>query len=285
MKYKSEKFLISIAVILVVVLYVQASAGIDQDEKLFQEAKILIFDKKWEEAQDILDFLLDEYPRSPIYSQALFYKAKCLKEQEGKEAEAIEIYRSYIVQREKNKSLTEASESAIIELVFRLYEKTGRKSYLKDIEKRLYRKNKTVRYYAAFTLSKAKDKKYARKAVPVLENIIETENDEDLRDRARIYLLRVDPDAYHEMEEEPFIKRSSILHIRVQNRGEKTPEFSISIPWALADLALRAIPVEVWEELIQEGYDIDKIVKDITRFKGRILEIKTEDSIIKIWIK
>ncbi len=285
MKYKSEKFLISIAVILVVVLCVQASAGVDQDEKLFQEAKILIFDKKWEEAQDILDFLLDEYPRSPIYSQALFYKAKCLKEQEGKEAEAIEIYRSYIVQRDKNKSLTEASESAIIELSFRLYEKTGRKSYLKEIEKRLFRKNKSVRYYAAFTLSKAKDKKYARKTVPVLENIIKTENDEDLRDRARIYLLRVDPDAYHEMEEEPFVKRSGILNIRVQNRGEKIPEFSISIPWALADLALRAIPAEVWEELSQEGYDIDKIVKEITQFKGRILEIKTKDSVIKIWIK
>jgi len=284
-KYKSEKFLISIAVILVVILCVQASAGVDQDEKLFQEAKILIFDKKWEEAQDILDFLLDEYPRSSIYSQVLFYKAKCLQKQEGKEAEAIKIYRSYIVQKDKNKSLTEASESAIIELAFRLYEKTVRKSYLKEIEKRLYRKNKTIRYYAAFTLSKAKDKKYARKTVPVLKNIIETEKDEDLRDRARIYLLRVDPDAYHEMEEEPFIKRSSILNIRVQNRGKRTPEFSISIPWALADLALRAIPAEVWEELSKEGYDIDKIVKDITQFKGRILEIKTKDSVIKIWIK
>jgi len=273
------------AVFLAALLCVQAYTGLDRAEELFQEAKILIFDKKWDKAQDKLDVLMEEYSGSSLYSRALFYKAKCLKEQEGKETEALEVYRKYLIQDDTNDSLLEEAETAIIDIAFQLFEKTGRKSYLREIEKRLYRKNKMVRYYAAVTLSRAKDKKYARKAVPVLEEIIESESDVELRDRARIYLLRVDPEAYNEMDREPRGERFRVLNIRIQNRGKKTPEFSISIPWALADLALGAIPDEAREELRKEGYNLDKIIKEITQYKGRILEIKSKNSIIKIWIE
>jgi hypothetical protein len=73
--------------------------------------------------------------------------------------------------------------------------------------------------------------------------------------------------------------------LRVYKRGEKEASFSLNIPWALADLALSSIPEEEKETLRKEGYDLDGILKKLTKVKGSIIEIKDEESIIKIWIE
>ena len=75
-----------------------------------------------------------------------------------------------------------------------------------------------------------------------------------------------------------------MLKIRVYEKGGKNLKLSLDIPWALADLALAAIPEEEKESIRSEGYDLDKIVRELTRVKGNIIEIKSEDSVIKIWI-
>ena len=253
------------------------------EERVFQEAKILLFDKEWEEAQEKLEDLIEDFPESPLYAQALFYIGKCLEEQRGKEREAIETYERFTIRDDRNESLAEEAEISIIALAFRLYEK-GKKSYLDEIEKRMHRTNRTVSYYAAFQMSYVKDKKEARKAIPVLKEILSRERSEELRDRARIALLRVDPKTLEDFEEQRYERKARILHIRVENRWKKEPVFSINIPWALADLALSAIPEENKRELEVEGYDIDEIIEEITEFRGRIVEIKTESSIFKIWI-
>ena len=287
MRNKHHKLKISLVVFLAAGLCIQSLAGLDRDESLFREAKLLIFDKEWERAQDKLDELLEEYPKSPLYGQALFWKGRCLKEQAGKEAEAIKVFRSYIVRKDSNRNLINESETAIIELAFSLYER-GRKSYVKEVEERLYRKDKEIRYYAAFTLSKAEDKKYARKAVPVLEEIIEEEDDEDLRNRARIYLLRIDPDEYSQREED-YDRPPQTLHIEFNHLKKKGISFSIGIPWALADLALAAMSEEdmreLRRELRKEGLSLDRLLRDVRQHRGEIFELKTKDAIIKIWVK
>ena len=75
-----------------------------------------------------------------------------------------------------------------------------------------------------------------------------------------------------------------MLKIRVFEAGKKKIKLSLDIPWALADLALAAIPEEEKESMRREGYDLDKIMRELTRVKGNIIEIKSEDSVIKIWI-
>ncbi|MBS3818521.1 tetratricopeptide repeat protein, partial [bacterium] len=84
-----RKSIIGMSFLLLLSLFLQASIQTPPDEKLFREAKILIFDKEWEKAQEKLGTLLQEYPRSLFYSQAVFYKARCLEEQGGKEEEAL----------------------------------------------------------------------------------------------------------------------------------------------------------------------------------------------------
>jgi len=278
-----RKVIINIGILLLASLLLQAYAQAQPDERLFEEAKVLIFDKEWEEAQEKLEELLDRYPDSPWYSQAVFYRAKCLKEQMGKNLEALKAFRDYIRLRDRSKSLTEDSELSIIDLAYELY-KDGKRSYLKEIEKRLSSSNKVVRYFAAIKLSQVEEKKVASRAVPVLKEIIKKEKDDELRDRAKIALLRVDPGVLKDLEEERPVRKARLLKIRVWKDGELT--LRINIPWALADLALGSIEEEEKAELRKEGYDLDTMTKTLVE-GGNVIYIdnKEEGTIIKIWIE
>lgn len=278
-----RKVIINIGILLLASLLLQTYAQAQPDEKLFQEAKILIFDKEWKDAQEKLEELLEKYPDSAWYSQAVFYRAKCLEERKGKELEALKAYRDYIKRKNRSKSLTEDSELSIIGLAYELY-KEGKRSYLSEIEKRLSSSNRVVRYFAAIRLSQVEEKKVASRAVPVLKEIIEKEKDDELRDRAKIALLRVDPGVLKDLEEERSVRGARLLKIRVWKDGELT--LKINIPWALADLALRSIEEEEKAALKKEGYDLDTITKTLIE-AGEIIHIedKEEGTIIKIWIE
>ena len=278
-----KKMTIYLGIFWVTSFFFPAFALCQSDEELFQEAKIMIFDKEWENAQEKLEELMEEYPDSPLYSQALFYLGRTLENQKGEEREAIDVFKRYILRRDSSEVLTQEAETSIIQLSFILYEK-GRKSYLKEVKTRLYRPNKIVRYYAAIRLSYVKDKGEAAKAIPVLEEILEEGEDREIRDMARIALLRIDPDHFQEYEEKRDERRSMLMKFKIISKKTGAETFSLSIPWALADLALANIPEDAKAELRREGYDLDRITKEIIE-GGRLLEITTKDAVIKIWIE
>jgi len=278
-----KKMTIYLGIFWIMSVFFPAYAHVQSGEELFQEAKILIFDKEWENAQEKLEELLEDFPDSPLYSQALFYLGRTLENQKGKEKDAISVFKRYILRSDSNEFLTQEAETSIIKLSFVLYEK-GRKSYLKEIKTRLYRPNRIVRYYAAIRLSYLKDKREASKAIPVLKEILEEEEDEELEDKAKIALLRIDPDYFQDYKEKRDERRLMLMKFRVINKRTKAETFSLSIPWALADLALANIPEDAKAELRKEGYDLDRILKEIIE-GGRIIEIETKETIIKIWIE
>jgi tetratricopeptide (TPR) repeat protein len=260
-----------------------APARGQSDQELFQEAKIMIFDNEWENAQEKLEELLEEYPESPLYSQALFYLGRTLENQKGEEKEAIDVFKKYVLRRDSSTVLIPEAETSIINLAFALYEK-GRTSYLNEIKTRLYRPDEVVRYYAAIRLSYVKDKEEASHAIPVLKEILEEGRDQELKDMARIALLRIDPDYFQEYEEKRDERRLMLLKFRVVSKKTGAETFSISIPWALADLALANIPEDAKADLRNEGYDLDRILKEVVQ-GGKIIEISTTDAVIKIWIE
>jgi hypothetical protein len=76
-----------------------------------------------------------------------------------------------------------------------------------------------------------------------------------------------------------------MLRILIREAGRKEPVFSLNIPFALADLALGALGEDDKAALRKKGYDINKIINDLTRSKESILRIAGEDgSVIEIWI-
>ena len=276
-----------IIIILAGFVCVRAAAQESSDEKLFQEAKLLFFDEKWEDAQEKFEDLLDDYPKSSLVPQATFYRAECLARRKGHEEEAVEVYKDYLSAKRRNDSLSEEAESSIIDLAYELY-KDDQEEYLDEIEQRLESPNRVIRYYAAFKLSLVKDKQIAVQAIPVLERIIVEEGDKDLKDRAKIALLRISPDALKNIENQDEGGRAKALRITVVVEGQQEPVFSLNIPWALADLAFQAIPEKDKAALRAEGYDLDKIVSQLTRIRGNIIEFRPREDrtrIIKIWIE
>jgi len=255
------------------------------DERLFQDAKLLLFDKEWAEAQAKLDELIGRHPDSPLRGQALFYRAKCLNEREGMEREALAAYKDYLGLMERNDSLAEEAENSIIDLAFSLYQR-GEKAFLKEVEDRLGHRNRSIQYYAAFKLSYAADKAVAAKGVPILKLIVESERNAELKDRAKIALLRISPQSLKGVSDEAPIRGPRVLKIRIYEKGRREPSLSLNIPWALADLALNAIPEEDRAKLRKKGHDIDTILRDLSKDKGTIFEVVSEDEgVIKIWIE
>ncbi len=279
-----KKIIINLGTLFLIFLLIQANLEAQPCESLFEDAKILIFDMKWEAAQKKLDELLEKCPGSVWYSQAVFYKAKCLEEQKGKELEALNNYLGYIELKDTSASLAQEAEISVIKLAYKLYEK-GNRFYLQKIEDRLSSSNKQIRYFAAFQLSYVKDKRAASKAIPVLKDILERERDEELKDRAKIALLRVDPNALTGFEERRYERKAKVLNIEIYKEGKRAPAVKIRIPWALAELALSAISEEDRMEMKKKGYGLDRIIKELTEVQGNIIEIEGEDgTIFKIWI-
>jgi hypothetical protein len=256
------------------------------DEKLFQDAKLLIFDKKWESALGKLQELTDSYAHSPYYGQAVFYEGECLSSLKGREAEALKTYKEYLGLPGANAGLVEEAEGSIIDLAYALYEK-GDKTAVRDIEERLTHPDKAVRFYAAYKLSMVSDRAVALKAVPVLKRTIETEKEADLADRARIALLRISPESLKTVEDSgPAQNENRVLRIRVWKKGQKAPQVSISIPWSLADLALGAMSEQDKAAMRAKGYDISRILSDLAKSKQKLFRLEADDgTIFEIWIE
>ena len=256
------------------------------DESLFRDAKLLVFDKSWKAALGKIDELVDKFPSSPLAGQALFYKGECLSGLGGREREALRAYEDYIALDDAKPSLVEESEGSIVDLAFDLYE-AGNGSALREIESRLDHGNKVIRYYAAYKLSLVSDKKEAAKAAPVLSRIVETEKDPELLDRARIALLRVSPESLKSAEDRTprSVSTARLLRIRVRKAGQREPVFSLNIPFALADLALSAMDEDDKAAIRKQGYDVAKIIDELSKSKESLLRIVGDDgTIFEIWI-
>ena len=255
--------------------------GEENEKEIFDKVKLALFDQEWDLALKELNRLTEMYPNNTNNPQVLFYKARCYEEKKIFR-KALENFAAYL-EVSKNEDLKDEATRIIIDMIFNLYEKTDNKKHLDEIVRYLKSKNKVVRYYAAIMLSKVKDKTIAYKAVPTLKWIIANESDKDLVDRAKLAIMRIDPNIFKQPSKSKNLKNRVIV-IKSTNKKTKIETFSLSIPFALAGLAMDSLPEDAKEELKEKGYDLDEIIKTIVE-KGEILKIESEDAIFKIWIE
>jgi tetratricopeptide (TPR) repeat protein len=275
--YKNILIFFLVALLTPALSWAQTGPG---DKDLLEKAKLELFDRHWDTALKKLNRLIKDFPNSPHYPQALFFKGKCLKEQE-KTVQALEAYTRYL-EISKNQSLREEATIALIDLNFDLYKK-GEKQYAKKVIGFLKSSNLTVRYYAAVRLSHAGDKKIAEAAVPILKKIVAKERDEELVDRAKLALMRINPDHLKTVSKSRPIE-ARMLNIHIYHKKLKKETLSISIPFVLAKLALDSLPDKEKKELAQEGYDVDRLLRTLTE-APELLRIESEETIIKIWVE
>jgi tetratricopeptide (TPR) repeat protein len=266
---------------LLIIFFPGGMYGEESDKDIFDQARLAYLDEKYDRALNELDRLIEKFPGSDFYPQVLFYKGRCYEKKKMFQ-KALDNFEECLVVSQ-NKFLKEEAEISIIDMNFTLYERTGNKKHTEEIFRYLKGKNDVVRYYAAFMLSKLKNKSIASNAVPILKRIIALESDQDLVDRAKLAILRIDPNILKQPSKSKNLK-NRLLVIKATNKKTREITFNLSIPFALAGLAVDSLPDDAKEKLKEKGYDLNEIINAIVE-KGEILKIESKTSIFKIWIE
>ena len=267
-----------------------AATGKDQD--LLNQGKVLIFEKKLDQAYGAFQRLIGDFPRSPLLSQAYFLSARCLQLQE-KEAEALRAYELFLQKFPNDPVLQTQSMDSVVELAASLLDK-GNPAYKDRLVAGLKSPNKEVRYFAALRCGRLKDAQFAANAIPVLKEIITKETEPDLTNRARISLLRLEPRvlAREARPQETRKKGSSpadqtrMLHLQVYRNGIAKPVVELNLPLSLAQMAISALDESTRNEMRKKGFDVDNIWEDLKRLGPTdILTLRDRDKLVKLWIQ
>jgi len=261
-----------------------------KDQELFNQGKILIFDKNWDGARGVFQRVIQEFPQSPLVPQAFYFMARCYQFQ-GREAEAIGGYETFLNKYPNEPVLPSEARNAIVELAASRMEK-GDSTYRDRLVKSLSERKKEVRYFAAIRCSMLKDKQIATLSIPILQEIVRAGGERDLVDRARIALLRLDPDALTpEKAPPPKAGKSQrgtngrMFHIEVYQQGAKEPNVELNLPMALAEMAIRALDESTKMELRKQGFDVDDFWQSLRQLPPmKILTLRDKGNIVKIWI-
>ncbi|HSR52215.1 MAG TPA: hypothetical protein VLV83_15420 [Acidobacteriota bacterium] len=250
-------------------------------EELLAEIKLALFDRKWREARDNARRLQDRFPNDRRFAQAVYYEAEALKGLERRE-DALKRYEAALESRGDglNSTLREEANLSVIDLAVELWQQ-GERAYIGRVLQSLGDANPRVRYFSALRLSYVDDKDLARRSVPVLNEIRDREEGE-IRDRAYLALLRIDPRLVRSDRGEDSGK--GLLRITMEADGEEM--LSLSFPLSLARALLHAIPREAKEELRRNGIEnADQLLEELMNSRAKVLEFRSSEGHFRIWIE
>jgi hypothetical protein len=273
-------------------LALAAGAWAEPDSERLRAAKTLTFDGKYAEARSEWQAALAA-SRGAEADAAAYWIARC-SEKLGEAERAFREYGDFLARRPSDPTLTEEAKTSRVGLAARLY-KAGRQEHVAALREALLDPSKTVRYYAALQAA-GLGGEAARAAVPVLESIVREEKDQDLADRAKLALWKVDPKALSRAtpprgpeprRAEPPRREASWLRVRIFEKGSSKPQVSINLPMGLAELAYKSLPDDARRDLKKEGYDAETFWERLKKLgPTEILTIEGGDGErIQVWIE
>ncbi len=274
------------AAALVALAWVMAP-GPAQDAERLRAAKTLFFDRKYAEAREAWRAVRAEASGAETEA-ASYWIARC-SENLGDTERAFGEFGEYLARRPADRVLAAEARTSRIGLAARLY-KAGQRQRLPVLKEGLADAEKTVRYYAAFQLASL-GPDVGEAAVPILKRIVAEEVDDDLVERAKIYLLKLDPRGLAESVERsaprPAPRQASWIRVRLYEKGKTTPQLSVNLPVALAELVFDSLPDEARTQLRLKGYDPDNFWQRLRKLgRTEIIDIQGDDGgKIQIWLE
>lgn len=256
------------------------------DPERLKNAKALFFDRKYAEARQAWQGILAG-ARGAEADTAAYWVARS-SENLGEDERALKEYGDFLRRRPADRALSEEARTSRVGLATRLY-KAGKKEHLPILRDALSDPGKTVRYFAALQLSSL-GPGAGRDAVPVLQRIVQEEKDADLVDRAKVGLLRLDPQA---LSRTPGAGappsrggESRWLKVRVFEKGSGRPKVVVNLPIGLADMVFKSLPEDAKRELNQKGYDAENFWERLKAGgPANLVDIEGEEGErIQIWI-
>jgi hypothetical protein len=265
------------------------------DAERLRNAKTLFFDKKYGEAREAWTAI--RAAGGPDAEPAGYWIARC-SDSLGEHERALAEYGAYLDRRPTDRALAEEARTSRVSLATRLY-KAGQRQHLPVLQQAVQADpSRTVRYYAALQLASL-GPEVGQASVPVLKRILAEEKDEDLLDRAKLALLKVDPQALAApapraapapapgTRPAPAAREALWVKVRIHEKGKAEPSVSINLPVALAELVFKSLPDDAKRELRQKGYDADNFWERLKKLgPTEIVEIVGGDGQhIRIWIE
>jgi hypothetical protein len=252
-----------------------------------RSAKELFFDRDYAAARQAWEGL-HQSGSGPDARRALYWMARC-SESLGEQERALHEYGAFLDEHPGDRLLAEEARTNRVGLATRLY-KAGKKQYLSIVLNALGDANKSVRYFAALQLA-GLGPEVGRPAIPVLELILRDESDPDLVDRAKLGILRLDPQSLAQgtharssgASKAPSVKW---LKVRVTPKGQSRPNLSINLPITLAELLFKSLPEDAQSELARKGFDETTFwskVRDMG--PSRLVDIEDEEQRIEVWVE
>jgi tetratricopeptide (TPR) repeat protein len=253
-----------------------------------RSAKALFFDRKYAEARAAWQAVLAA-SRGAEADAAAYWIARS-SEQLGERERAFKEYEAFLARKPADAALAEEARTNRVGLSARLY-KDGRTQYLPILHQALADPSKTVRYYAALQ-SCGLGAEAGKKALPVLKTMVQSESDEDLVQRAKLCLLRLDPSALSSVPSSPATPsgrgeaRARMLKIRISEQGRR--KVSVDVPVALAEIVFKSLPEEARRELRKKGYgEPEQFWEQLVKLgPTQVIDIEGDDGErIQIWIE
>jgi len=268
------------------ILLVASSSWAQPDPDRLKNAKALSFDRKYAEARQAWQRILAG-ARGADADTAAYWVARS-SENLGEDERALKEYGDFLYRRPADRALAEEARTSRISLAARLY-KAGKKQHLPLLREALTDTSKTVRYFAALQLSML-GPEAGRDAVPVLQKIVQEEADPDLVDRAKVGLLRLDPQALSRTPGAGAARprgEARWLKVRIFERGGSKAKVVVNLPVALADMVFKSLPDEARRELRLKGYDAENFWERLkTMGPAEIIDIEGDDGAkVQIWIE
>ncbi|HVR71234.1 MAG TPA: hypothetical protein VMT87_10360 [Vicinamibacteria bacterium] len=260
------------------------------DPERLRAAKALFFDRNYAEARAAWQQVLAA-ARGAEADTAAYWIARASEQLEERER-AFKEYEAFLARKPASRALAEEARTNRVGLAARLY-RDGRKEYLPVLHGALSDPSKTVRYYAGLQ-SCGLGAEAGRPALPLLKTMVQTETDEDLVQRAKLCLLRLDPSALSDVAAASTAPRprteaakGRMLKVRIFEHGRR--KVSVEVPLALAEIVFKSLPDEAKRELRKKGYgDPERFWEELVKLgPTQIIDVEgdEEGERIQVWIE
>jgi hypothetical protein len=277
------------AALVLAALLLPAGALAQADGEKLRAAKALFFDRQYAEAREAWQ-AVRATGRGPDAQAALYWVARC-SESLGESEKALAQYAEYLAGRPADRALVEEAKTSRVALAVKLA-KAGQAQHVAVAREALADPSRTVRYFAALQLASL-GPEAGKPAVPVLKEILAQEKDEDLVERAKLALLRVDRAALAEAPPAPVARTTgkarpaSWVRVRIYEKGSARAKVAINLPVALADLVFKSLPDDAMADLKREGYDARTFWERLKKTgPAEILTVEGDDGErIQVWIE
>jgi hypothetical protein len=259
------------------------------DAEELRAAKALFFDRQYAEAREAWQ-AIGASGRGAEAQAALYWVARC-SESLGESERALGEYAAYLAVRPADRTLVEEAKTSRVALAVKLA-KAGKTQHAGVAREALADPSPTVRYFAGLQVASL-GPAAGKPAVPVLLEILAEEKDEDLVERAKLALLKLDRNALAEAAPEAprraagKARHARWVRVRIYEKGVARPKVAINVPVALADLVFKALPDDAIADLKREGYDARTFWERLKQTgPAEILTIEGGDGErIQVWIE